>query len=343
MFDLIIIGGSAAATAAGVYAARRGLNFKIITKEFGGEVATSGIIENWPGIAHTDGLQLTEQFKAHLAANHAVPEEGIEVRSIIRQTDGLFCISVNTDGPTMATDKMEGIDTESAPKCDYDAKAVIIATGVHPKKLGVPGEDQFRNKGVTYCTTCDGPLFTGKTTTVIGGGNSALESALMLADIASQVYVINKNAQFKGEKVLLDKLTTKQNVKIIYQAKTTEIKGEQPARTTDGVQPARQGHSGGSGGLVTGIVYTDVAGANHELKTDGVFIHVGMVPNSGLVPAEVLKDKFGQIIVDGHCATNVPGLFAAGDVTNVPFKQIVIAAGQGCIATLSAVEYLNRK
>lgn len=322
MFDLVIIGGSAAATAAGVYAARRGLNFKIIAKEFGGEVATSGIIENWPGIVHTDGLQLTEQFKAHLLANHTTPEEGVEVRSIIRQTEGLFCVSVNKDGPTMASDKIEGADTETALKCDYNAKAIIVATGVHPKQLNVPGEEIFRNKGVTYCTTCDGPLFTGKITTVIGGGNSALESALMLADIASQVYVLNKNAQFKGEQILIDKLATKQNVKIIYQAKTTEIKGEQ---------------------LVIGIMYTDSVGASQELKTDGVFIHIGMVPNSGLVPTEVVKDKFGQIIVDDHCATNVPGLFAAGDVTNVPFKQIVIAAGQGCIATLSAVEYLNRK
>jgi alkyl hydroperoxide reductase subunit AhpF len=321
MFDLIIIGGSAAATSAGVYAARRGLNFKIITKEFGGEVATSGIIENWPGVASTDGLALTEQFKAHLSANHAVPEEGVEVRSIIKQADGLFCISVNKDGPMMAGDKMESVDVENAPKCDYDAKAVIIATGVHPKELGVPGEKEFRNKGVTYCTTCDGPLFTAKTTAVVGGGNSALESALMLADIASQVYVINKNAQFKGEQVLIDKLVTKPNVKIIYQAKTTEIMGEQ---------------------FVATVKYIDQAGASQELKTDGVFIHVGMVPNSSLVPSEVAKDNFGQIIVDVNCATNVPGLFAAGDVTNVPFKQIVIAAGQGCIATLSAVQYIDR-
>lgn len=302
MFDLIIIGGSAAATTAGVYAARRGLNFKIVTKEFGGEVATSGIIENWPGIVHTDGLQLTEQFKAHLASNHVTPEEGISIVSIVKQADGLFLISAE--------------DNKA-----YTVKAVIIATGVHPKELGVPGEKEFRNKGVTYCTTCDGPLFTGKVTTVIGGGNSALESGLMLADIASQVYVINKNAQFKGEQVLIDKLTAKKNVKIIYSAKTTGIKGEQ---------------------LVTTVTYTDTSGTEQELKTDGVFIHVGMVPNSGIVPAEVAKDSSGQIIVDARCATNVPGLFAAGDVTNVPFKQIVIAAGQGCIATLSAVEYINR-
>ncbi len=321
MFDLIIIGGSAAATAAGIYAARRGLNFKIITKEFGGEVATSGIIENWPGVPHTDGMVLSDQFKEHLASYHVVPEEGIEVRSIIKQTDGLFCISVNSDGLTMATDKMNEVNTECVPKCDYDAKAVIIATGVHPRKLGVPGEDEFRNKGVTYCTTCDGPLFTGKVTTVVGGGNGALEAALMLADIASQVYVINKNAQFKGDTILVDKLKTKSNVTIIYEAKTTGITGEQ---------------------LVNGITYTNSSGEIQTLKTDGVFIHVGMVPNSGIVPAEVTKNAFGEIIVDNKCATNISGLFAAGDVTNVPFKQIVIAAGQGCIAALSTVEYVNR-
>lgn len=321
MFDLIIIGGSAAATSAGVYAKRRGLNVKIITKEFGGEVATSGEIENWPGIAHTDGLSLSAQFKAHLVANGVVPEEGVEVRSIIKQADGLFCISTNQEGERMAADKMEDIDKESAPKCDYDTKAVIVATGVHPKKLGVPGEEEYRNKGVTYCTTCDGPLFTGKVTTVVGGGNSALESGLMLADIASQVYVLNKNTQFKGEQVLIDKLAAKPNVKIIYSAKTDEIKGEQ---------------------LVTGIVYTDASGATQELKTDGVFVHIGMIPNSSIVPEEVAKNSAGEIVVDANCATNVPGLFAAGDVTNVPFNQIVIAAGQGCIAALSAVQYVNR-
>src|SRR3989344_893605 len=321
MFDLIIIGGSAAATTAGVYAARRGLNparpddpgqsggFKIITKEFGGEVATSGEIENWPGIVHTDGLSLAEQFRVHLNTNHVTPEEGVVVSSITKQIDGNFVISTEVDGE----------------KKEYTSRAVIVTTGVHPKELGVPGEKEFRNKGVTYCTTCDGPLFQGKITTVVGGGNSALESALMLADIASQVFVVNKNDKFKGEQILIDKLNARQNVKIIYQAKTTEIKGDS------------------AGGLVSELVYTDSSGVLQTLKTDGVFIHIGMVPNSGIVPEDILKDKFGQIIVDDHCATNIPGLFAAGDVTDVPFKQIIIAAGPGCIAPLSVVEYLNRK
>ncbi|HZZ99550.1 MAG TPA: FAD-dependent oxidoreductase, partial [Candidatus Paceibacterota bacterium] len=308
-FDLIIVGGSAAATAAGVYAKRRGLNFKIIAKEFGGEVATSGAIENWPGIAHTDGLALSDQFKAHLKANDIVPEEGIEVRSVVKQEDGLFCISVNKDGETMAADKLAEVDTAKAPMCDYESKSVIIATGVHPRKLGVPGEEEFRNKGVTYCTTCDGPLFQDKVTTVIGGGNSALEAALMLADIAKTVNVVNKNPEFKGEQVLIDNLKSKKNVNIIYNARTTEVIGEQ---------------------FVTGLRYTDAENKEQEIQTDGVFIHIGMTPNSSIVPSEIKKNAFGEIIVDGNCATNIEGLYAAGDVTNVPFKQIVIAAGQGC-------------
>lgn len=302
-FDLIIIGGSAAATTAGVYAARRGLKFKILTKDFGGEVATSGIIENWPGIIHTDGIALSQQFKDHLLANHVVIEEGIIVTAIVKNIDGSFTIN--------------------AGEQTYQTKTVIVATGVHPRRLGVPGEQEYRNKGVTYCTTCDGPLFQGKVTTVIGGGNSALESALMLSEIATQVNVVNKNPQFKGEHVLIEKLLSKPNVNIIYNALTTEIIGE-------------------PGGFVTAIKCNDESGKSNELKTDGVFIHIGMVPNSGIVPPEVKKNEAGEIIVDANCMTNVPGLYAAGDVTTVSFNQIVVAAGQGCIATLSAVQYLNK-
>jgi alkyl hydroperoxide reductase subunit F len=300
-YDLIIIGGSAAATAAGVYAARRNLNFKIITKEFGGEVATSGYIENWPGIIHTDGISLAQQFKEHLLANKAVIEEGIEVTGLVKNPDGSFTISAGDN--------------------TYQSKAVILTTGVHPRPLGVPGEKEFRNKGVTYCTTCDGPLFQDKVTTVIGGGNSALESALMLVDIASQVYIINKNEAFKGEQVLIDKVSSDPKIKIVYSAATTEVVGD---------------------GFVTSVRYMLGDGSTHEIKTDGVFVHVGMIPNSAIVPAAVKQDAFHQIIVDANCMTNVPGLFAAGDVTNVPFKQIVIAAGQGCTALLSAVQYLNK-
>jgi NADH-dependent peroxiredoxin subunit F len=319
VYDLIIIGGSAAATAAGVYAARRGLNFKILTKEFGGEVATSGEIENWPGVIHTDGVSLAQQFKSHLESYKVDLEEGVEVSAIMKQEDGTFCITTHQDRAGMAMDKMPGAQ-EPAPKCDYVAKAVVVTTGVHPRELTVPGEKEYRNKGVSYCTVCDGPLFRGKTVATVGGGNSALESALMLADIASKVYVINKNAQFKGEDVLIENLKKKSNVEIIYSAKTAAISGEQ---------------------FVKSLKYQDASGEK-ELAVDGIFVHIGMVPNSQLIGPGVEIDQFGQIKVSGNGETNIPGLYAAGDVTDVPHKQIVIAAGQGAVATLSAVQYLNR-
>lgn len=321
MFDLIIVGGSAAAAAAGVYAARRNLNFKIITKDFGGEVATSGEIGNWPGINQTDGIILSQQFKNHLEFYKASMEEGIEVQEISKNDDGTFCINAKTDSGTgMASEKLPD-GHEQTKKCDYTAKTVIIATGVHPKELGLPGEKEFRNKGVSYCTTCDGPLFKDKVAATIGGGNSALESALMLADIASQVYVINKNSAFKGDQILIDNLSKKKNVEVIYEALTQEIAGEQ---------------------FVNSLKYKDKSGSIQELKVDGIFVHIGQIPNSKVASQEVEKDEFSQIKVNKNMETNVPGLYAAGDVTDVLFKQIVIAAGQGCIAALSAVQYLNK-
>src|SRR3989344_1590264 len=168
-YDLIIIGGSAAATTASIYAARRGLNFKIISKDFGGEVATSGEIGNWPGDGMTDGIALADKFRKHLEQYNVDLEEGIEVESVQKDESGIFLIKVKNSQ-------------------NYNAKTVIIATGVHPRPLNVPGEQEFRNKGVSYCSTCDMPLFSGKIVATIGGGNSALESGLMGADIASKVY-----------------------------------------------------------------------------------------------------------------------------------------------------------
>ena len=221
----------------------------------------------------------------------------------------------------MAADKMES-SVDAPMKCDYEAKTVIVATGAHPKELNIPGEKEFRTKGVSYCTVCDGPIFAGKTCATIGGGNSALESALMLADICSKVYVINKNPVFKGEQVLIDNLKAKKNVEIVLSVVTTKINGNE---------------------FAAGLTYKDQAGSEHEIKADGMFVHIGMIPNSFIVPSEVEKDKFGYIKVNANCETTVPGLFAAGDVTDVPFKQNPIAAGQGTIALLSAVGFLNRQ
>ncbi len=283
-------------------------------------MATSGEIGNWPGINQTDGITLAQQFKDHLKFYKVEPQEGIEVEKITRQDDNTFCITAKINEETkMALDKMPD-GNPVAPKCDYIAKVIIITTGVHPRELNIPGEKEFRNKGVSYCTVCDGPIFSGRKVVVIGGGNSALESALMLADIASEVYLINKNSQFKGDQILIDNLNQKKNVKIIYNAITTQILGNE---------------------FVTSLKYT-TQGKEQNLTADGIFIHVGMLPNSSLVPEGVEKNNFGEIVVNKNCETNIPGLYAAGDVTDIPHKQIVIAAGQGSIALLSAVNYLNR-
>lgn len=303
IYDLIIVGGSVAAMTAGIYASRRNLKYLLISKDFGGEVATSGEVENWPGIIHTSGIELAMNFKNHLESYSPDMRDGVWVEKIIKK-DGLFEVSAKIYEKDIS----------------YLAKSVIIATGVHPKELGIAGERQFRSKGVSYCTVCDGPLFGGKNVAVIGGGNSALESALMLADIAKNVIVVNKNSEFRGEKVLLDKLLQRTNVSILYNAMTREFVGDANLQK---------------------VILDDMSGAK-EYEVDGAFVHIGMKPNSDLAEEGVNKNEFGEIIVDDHCQTSVEGLFAAGDVTNVPFKQIVIAAGQGCTALLSCVNYLNR-
>ncbi|MCC6934770.1 MAG: FAD-dependent oxidoreductase [Candidatus Yanofskybacteria bacterium] len=303
MYDLIIIGGSAAGASAGVYAARRGLKFLIIAKDLGGEVALSGEVENWLGIKHTTGIELSQMFREHIESYRPEIKEGYLVSSIVKGSDGMFTVTAD-DGAL------------------YQAKAVIVATGAHSRLLGVPGEEQYRLKGVSYCTVCDGPLFGGRRVVTIGGGNSALESALMLADIAAEVTVINKNPAFKGEASLIEKVTKHPKIEVIYQARTTEITG--------------------NGSLATGLKYTGADGAEHQIEMDGAFVHIGQVPNSQMVPAECAKDAFGYITIGLDGATTLPGLFAAGDVTNGAHKQIIIAAGHGAAAALSAVQYINR-
>lgn len=303
MFDLIIIGGSIAGTTAAVYASRRKLNFKMVTGDIGGEVALSGTVENWPTINETTGFELAQKLGEQLKFNNVPVDEGFLVSEII------------PNGKTWIV-KAASLSGEERT---YETIAIIIASGVKPKHLGVPGEDALLHRGVTYCTVCDGPLYKNKITTTIGGGNSALESALMMATIASKVYVVNKNDKFKGEQVLIDKLTKTPNVEIIYNAKTQSIEGEKSASSVT-------------------CVLSD--GTTRVIETQGVMIHIGNKPNSIFAPVE--KDAFGQILVDALCRTNLPGIYAAGDVTNTPYKQIVVAAGMGCTSALAAIEYINR-
>lgn len=304
MYDLIIIGASAAGISAAIYAARRNLNFLIVTGDVGGEVATSGDIENYPGFKHTDGIELTQKFQEQLDHNHVKIEQQVRVQKISR-VDGGFRVTAH----------------KVSEEQHWDARSVIIATGIHPKSLPVESEPKLRGHGITYCTTCDGPLFRGKVVATIGGGNSALESALFLAEICPKVYLINKNPKFKGDATLIDKVTANPKIQILYNALTSNVLGEMQ---TEGVE------------------YKDENGNLHVLDdVRGVFVHIGQLPNSDFVGPEVQKNQLGEVLVDKFCRTNVPGLFAAGDVTDVPYKQIAIAAGEGVKAALSAVSYLN--
>ncbi|MFA6548190.1 MAG: FAD-dependent oxidoreductase [Candidatus Magasanikbacteria bacterium] len=311
MLDLIIIGGSAAGSSAAIYAARRKLNFKMITDNIGGEVALSGVVNNWPGIIEIQGFELAKKFNEHVRSYDVDIEEGWRVAKITPEKNHLIVVAKNAVGEEK----------------NYETKTVIVATGIHPRRLDVPGEKEFYQKGVTYCTVCDGPLFKNKITATVGSGNSALESAMMMANIAKKVFLISKypntteaNGGFpKGENILIDKIKTLPTVEIIYNAKTTEIIGDK---------------------MVKGVKYTDETGAEKIIETQGVMVHAGQIPNSQFLDVE--KNKIGEIIVDAKCKTNVPGIFAAGDVTNIPFKQIGISAGQGIIASLAAIEFINR-
>lgn len=304
MFDLIIVGASAAGVSAAIYAARRNLNFVLVTGDVGGEVATSGEIENYLGFKHTDGIELTVKFQEQLDYNNVKIEQPVKVENIERVAGGFRVSGEHVTKPM-----------------SWEAKAVIIATGIHPKPLPVPSEQKLRGHGITYCTTCDGPLYRTKVVATIGGGNSALESALFLAEISPKVYLLNKNAQFKGENTLIEKVRSNPKIEILYSVMTTNVLGE---AQTEGVE------------------YKDKNGNLHVLDdVRGVFVHIGQLPNSGFVGSDIAKNAIGEIMVDKQCRTNIPGLFAAGDVTDVPFKQIAIATGEGVKAALTAVSYLN--
>ena len=313
MYDLVIIGASAASFPAAVYAARRGLNFIMITKDIGGELALSGVVNNWPGTKEISGFDLSKQMHEHALSYDVKIEEGLEVKKITQKNKTHIVLAEDSAGK----------------KKEFATKTVLISSGIHPRELNIPGEQDFRGKGVTYCTVCDGPLFKAKTTATIGAGNSALESALMMAGIAEKVYVVTKYENKpatqggfpRGEAILVKKLKALTNVEIIYNSDTKEIKG---------------------GAMVTGIDIADQAtGEARELAVQGVMVHIGMIPNSDFVTC-AKKNQLKEIEVNLKCETSCPGIFAAGDVTNVPYKQIVIAAGQGVTAALSAIEYINK-
>ncbi len=304
MLDLIIIGGSTSCTAALIYAARSKLDVKIVAKDLGGEVATSGEIGNYPGFNETNGIDLSARFNEQLKFNKVDVEPDIEIQSIIQTADGF---------------KLTGWDIDGKEK-QYQSKAVVVATGVRPRHLNIEGESELYQKGLSYCSTCDGPLFREKTVAVIGGGNAALESLLLMTNIAKQVYSININPEFKGEQVYIDKVKELKNVDIISRAKTIRIIGQE---------------------RVSGLEY-EVEGNRQTLTVDGIFVHIGVIPNSDFIKDLGIINKLGFIEVNKLMETSVPGVFAAGDVVDLPYNQIAISVGQGVTALLTAQSYLNR-
>jgi alkyl hydroperoxide reductase subunit AhpF len=305
MLDLLIIGGAAAGSTAAISAARAELNFKLVSLDWGGEVSRSGEVLNYTGIPETDGIKLADVFREHVDENKVNIELPVEVVSIEKKADLTFEIKAKKSGEDVI----------------YQAKSIIITTGVHPRELGVKGEKELKNKGLSYCTVCDGPLYKNKEVVIAGGGNSGLESALMMANIESKVTLLSKYDELKGESVYIKKVTNDKRINIIYNVLPTEVLGENS---------------------VTGVAYenrdTKELG---EVNAQGMFVHIGFTPNTGFLP-NIDKNKAGEIIVDADMNTNLKGVFAAGDVTNVSYKQIIISAGQGAIAALSVVKYLNQ-
>jgi alkyl hydroperoxide reductase subunit F len=297
-YELIIVGAGPAGITASIYAARKKMNFLVITKDIGGQTALSGEVENYTGYQYITGFDLAEKFNEHLAQFN-IELKFEEVASIVK-TDKEFQVITNRDV--------------------YRARAIIIATGARPKMLNVPGEIEFKNRGVTYCATCDAPLFAEKDVAVIGGGNSALDATLQLMKIANKIYLITIHSQFRGDNIMFEKIRDSKKVSILYNTRTLEILGDQ---------------------MVKGLRVT-VGKEDKILHVQGIFIEIGYVPNSYVVKDLVSLNELGEIIVDNHNSTNVPGIFAAGDVTNTPYKQIIVAAGEGAKASLSAFEFLSR-
>lgn len=297
-YDLIIIGAGPAGITAAVYASRKGMNFIVITNDVGGQTAWSGDIENYTGYQFITGPDLVRKFEEHMRKYNIIVKEGESVTEASRSG---------------------GVIRVKTSKGEYESKALIIASGKASRKLGVPGEKEFKNRGLTYCATCDGPLFAGKNVAVVGGGNSALDAALQLMKIARHVYMINITPKLGGDAVMREKVEAGSNVTVFNGAQVTAVLGDK---------------------FVSGMKIK-MGGKEDAIALEGIFVEIGLLPNTAFAGA-VEKNEHGEIKVNCANATNIPGIFAAGDVTDVPEKQIVIAAGEGSKAALSAFKYLNQ-
>ncbi|WP_312339941.1 alkyl hydroperoxide reductase subunit F [Anaerospora hongkongensis] len=300
-FDILVVGSGPAGASAAIYAARKGIRTGMVAERFGGQVKETLGIENFISMKYTEGPKLAENLEEH------VKEYQIDVMKLQR---------------AKSLTKKELVEVELENGAVLKSKAVILSTGARWRSIGVPGEAEFKNRGIAYCPHCDGPLFKGKRVAVIGGGNSGVEAAIDLAGIAEHVTVLEFMPELKADTVLQKRLYSLPNATVLTNVKTTEITGDEK---------------------VNGLSYMECGTEEiRHLELEGVFILIGLVPNTEWLNGTVERNRFGEIIVDSHGATNVPGVFAAGDCTNSPYKQIVIAMGSGANAALGAFDYLIR-
>ncbi|KHS46772.1 alkyl hydroperoxide reductase subunit F [Novosphingobium subterraneum] len=305
-FDVLVVGGGPAGAAAAIYAARKGIRTGVVAERFGGQVLDTMGIENFISVQHTEGPKLAAQLESH------VKEYEVDVMNLQKAT----ALLPGSEGALHEVQLENGASLK--------AKTLILSTGARWRQMGVPGEDEYRNKGVAYCPHCDGPLFKGKRTAVIGGGNSGVEAAIDLAGIVAHVTLIEFDSQLRADAVLQAKLRSLPNVTIVTSALTTEVLGD--------------------GAKVTGLVYQDRTSEElHTIELEGIFVQIGLVPNTEWIKGAIDLSARGEIEVDARGATSVPGIFAAGDATTVPYKQIIIAMGEGSKAALSAFDYLIRQ
>lgn len=302
IYDLIIIGGGPAGITAGIYGARKALKTLLITKDFVGQIGRTDSIENYPGFLEIGGIDLSKKFREHLEKFSVEIKEGSEVKSLSK-SGSVFKIET-TKGEV------------------FETKTVVIASGRNPRPLKIPGEQKFEGKGVSFCGTCDAPFFKDKVVAVIGGGNAALETVLDLLPFAAKIYVLEISPRLAADEINQQRAKKSGKAEIILRAQILEIKGEN---------------------TVEKLVYRDLTdNQDKELTVQGVFIEIGSLPATGFLKDLVDFNDRGEIVVNPRtCETKTPGLYAAGDVTDVKYKQIVVAAGEGTKAALSAYNYLQ--
>jgi alkyl hydroperoxide reductase subunit F len=298
MHDIIIIGAGPAGISAGVYCARKMMDTLVITKDIGGQATWSWEVENYLGYQLISGVELVEHFREHLENFSVELVEGSSVSSLSQKAEGFSTVTENGE--------------------EFESRAVIVASGKLPRELEVPGEREFRGRGVAYCATCDAPLFRGKKVVVVGGGNSAIDAALQLSKIAEKTTMITIEDWLVGDEIRREQCLESANVEVLTSAEVTAIHGETFVKSIDITREGKE----------------------QSLEVEGVFVEIGSIPSTGFLAPVVELNELGEIVIDTNNHTNVPGLFAAGDVTNVIEKQIIIAAGEGAKAALTAYSWM---